>query len=1411
MYISKINRGRIVKTGKPIFYAIKDWNNDPNVSKIDFINKDLIRDLQQQIVQKDKSIFTLQNKIKNLETNYSKFNNECMNSKDMLDSQIKQIINNVQSGGINVSAEEYKGVKERELQLVTSFKQRMTELNSMISHLQSENAELQKNYSTRDTEFKLLKNYQSEAEENYKILTLKTSEYETNLNKANKTKGDIELKLNQITKEYNNSMLKINQLQKENLSLATEIEEITVTNDRLKRMLEQKEIQMVNEMNTLKSNLALMADEKNQNKILEFTNMIGQSKNTIINLEREINDLKNQLRQYLEEAQIYKENTENVQKSFLNEREILNVQIQNAKIELKNYESELNVLKNKEIQYNNLISTKDGFIAQLETQLRDQINQFQYIEQNYKNNINESEYKIQQLSQQYENAYSQVSQKYNTDINQSNFEKVNYENEVLNLKNIIDALKDQNMSYESNLRELSLNNSKLSIEIQSLTSQHNLSQKLINELKVYNNETASKYQSKLEFINSNKEMENYNYNESILQYTNLITKLQGEIASLTLENVRLNNIIVTLSQSVNDKDKLLKEKTEELNKINNEFNILQNKINEILKSFNSVHEGLYIICSEVSLVMSVKNFEENFGKSLFEKSISYSITNFMQGKSGFAYLLQFLFEVFSTYSKQSLEFANRENTNQIKIKNQIEEITNLKKRYEDLEIKMSKLKNDNIDTLQNNSEKYIEILAECEVLKEKAHTDQRVFNEKIEEEQKKNKSLIQENENLSMNIISLRKQINDYITRLQMFEKDAIKASNITSNFSNVSKLTMIEEQDSELKDSNLIKSDLDKKIKDLPIVASSFNSNYTIILESMKQINENNGGKQNIPSNFLANDGFTNTILLSSKINEEELANPGYIFQPAVSRLISNKINPIEEEKEKEGNISIHTEMNDEILDNYTSSITNKSENLNTIWQYYQSFWPNYDQIKSIYARLNILIVMGMFTMPFTNDIRSFVETTQYPVFGAIKVDLKQLFQLDINISTNTNSNNEYIINVKGNSEDVSKLSKTVNSPIYASVLDIKKNPLLKSDITIFELLNVLFHNTYKSLIKEFVANIFANNDVGYNISLTQVFHYIHLLFTDLNTRGQQNTIAKTSLEYTDDKNSYTWDININRINRILINRYGESSKEINIGIISLFLLYFWKCYENVFSLVKVDYFTNLKYITNQENYFVNGTVDTEKDLKLLIICIGGFFANVKTTDSINFKYYQEYFSRILPEREFNILINTLNSKNINVNDKFLLSDFNILNQRDVIVTAKTNRNFNFVSKIEPYFKITTEWEKVPRQVHDDTIDNLKTQTDLWNLQIENIFLRENNFSHVPKNIDSSNKFLFSIKEFFYYQLIFDNHYGIYSASQNYHQIHNIIFSNKKVFNKISKHLKTRIENSVATINTRSKNREFN
>ena len=115
-------------------------------------------------------------------------------------------------------------------------------------------------------------------------------------------------------------MLKINQLQKENLSLATEIEEITVTNDRLKRMLEQKEIQMVNEMNTLKSNLALMADEKNQNKILEFTNMIGQSKNTIINLEREINDLKNQLRQYLEEAQIYKENTENVQKSFLNEK-----------------------------------------------------------------------------------------------------------------------------------------------------------------------------------------------------------------------------------------------------------------------------------------------------------------------------------------------------------------------------------------------------------------------------------------------------------------------------------------------------------------------------------------------------------------------------------------------------------------------------------------------------------------------------------------------------------------------------------------------------------------------------------------------------------------------------------------------------------------------------------------------------------------------------------------------------------------------------------------------------------------------------------------------------------------------------------------------------------------------------------
>jgi chromosome segregation ATPase len=589
-------------------------------------------------------------------------------------------------------------------------------------------------------------------------------------------------------------ILKISSIQKENSALQRELESVGNANAELKKMLEQKEIEMENAIDEMKQNVELMANERDKEKVLQFSSIIQNSKSTISNLEQEIYNLKNQIKDFKEEAIIYKSNTENVNKQFIVERETLNGQISNAKEELKRYENELTVLKNKESQYNNMISTKDGFIKQLEDQLQNQIAQFQYIEANYKNNLAESEIKIGQLSSQYNSLYSSASQKYNEDIGQSNFEKANVENEVLNLKNIIENLKNTNAQYEVTMKELSYNNSKLSIEIQNLTSQHTLSQSMINELKHYSNELGSKYQTQLDFLNSNKDMADHNYNQSMLSYTNMITNLQNEIANLKIENTRLSEIILNLNKSLIEKNNMLNDKIEELKKLTREINEYQDKINNILFDFTDIHKSLYKICKEVA-EYSGQNYEESFGKSLYDEGGSYSVANFMQGKHGFVSLLSFLTKSFTYFSRSIIDFSLKEKLDQTQIKKQQEESIELKKRYETLEITLNEYKNQNISSIQESSFKNNELIDEIQKLKEEAHKDQQMFNSKINEEQKRNVQLMRENQDLLANITAMKNQISDYILRIQMFEKDAVRASNISSNFASISKNTIIQDK----------------------------------------------------------------------------------------------------------------------------------------------------------------------------------------------------------------------------------------------------------------------------------------------------------------------------------------------------------------------------------------------------------------------------------------------------------------------------------------------------------------------------------------------------------------------------------------------------------------------------------------
>ena len=448
-----------------------------------------------------------------------------------------------------------QNIKEQTLSKLDN--QILTQLKEKITILQSENTELQRNYSALLLKSREDQDLIKSLQNNITLIknnSLSKQSETNNLHQSELTslKNQITQNESSISEEKRNYSVKIKQIndkaKEKELALNGMLMKYEETIKALKEDLNAKSLEVKEKSKIITSNEGIISSLQNELKekisnidlsnatIKEQNESINLLKNENIKLDKNKNKNNNQGKEFIEKIKQLEENQLKLKNEYdllekLYEREKekekenqvivdnLNNQLNDMKSLLLQKEHDLNSIseeydsfKNNEIQYlndnllkiNEIVVNKDNIISEMESEisgLKKKLNQIKILDYSPQTNFILVSRKISNISQNNKNLIANIKDiMYNNDLSNrfNDFEK-QFESKIsksiLKIVEIENKIKEEQEVYRNN-KKINEVNHNLIIQFDNLNKDNNT-----------NKELASKYQSK--YNNKKKELEEF--------------------------------------------------------------------------------------------------------------------------------------------------------------------------------------------------------------------------------------------------------------------------------------------------------------------------------------------------------------------------------------------------------------------------------------------------------------------------------------------------------------------------------------------------------------------------------------------------------------------------------------------------------------------------------------------------------------------------------------------------------------------------------------------------------------------------------------------------------------------------------------------------------------------------------------
>lgn len=559
-----------LKTTTEKFYEFKTNYQEikEKMDTLEQINKDEITELTTKsntlITEYRNKIETLQKtcneqtrKIKELEDNKTKLENEVKVQEEKYKIHTSRIENNVRR--INGSFQDYiKKAEEREKEIDKTYNLKLKDQDRIISSLKQDTTELinlRESYKTQSERMADTKVQFGEVNDKCRKLEAKMKK-EMEMNATSKDKYDM------VVAEYEKMKINFNSVQKQNESYKLENKNLFTENATLKSELDMA----VNSCNSIQK------QNSRANKLLE--NALAKEKGLTSHLQKEVVVLKDRCAQF----QKYKETLE--------------------------FQSiELNTITEKNKQLNSKvleISNKLTDIKAEHSKSRDELEELLQKEKINKNTIQSLEFKLQHQYTQVE-LLEKTKKDYSLEMQslRENISNITYEREELFKNNA--KMKDKITELSVNIERINKNNEEITKQSRELkkknddiTASFTLSKKELEEEKRKYDEILSLYNNyvkQLNVIKKNHEVASINYKNNLTSLTNDKKELQEQLKSL---NSKLDDFRKLKAQYDEAQEELNKQKVELYQK------------EEIISRTNSASENIKSILNEERNAFNIK-------------------------------------------------------------------------------------------------------------------------------------------------------------------------------------------------------------------------------------------------------------------------------------------------------------------------------------------------------------------------------------------------------------------------------------------------------------------------------------------------------------------------------------------------------------------------------------------------------------------------------------------------------------------------------------------------------------------------------------------------------------------------------------------------------------------------------------
>ncbi|CAF0973226.1 unnamed protein product, partial [Brachionus calyciflorus] len=666
--------------------------------------------------------------------------------------------------------------------ILDELRSNLFDKNEKLKNLDAQNKELSTQIATDKIDTENLENK----------LSNKINELESELKFAESVKGNLETELEKLKLTNTDLLDQVDSLKLDNQELSAKITELESSYENLKQI----KVEAKNEPQVECKKIEEKVQESNDWSINESINLpddLVESDARITNLQAEIIDLNEKIKKLENEKNGYFEQVKSTEANLLSLNEEMNFKVVNFEQELKQKESEIDILQEK---YQEIEKTRQDLQVQNMDMLAE-IDSLKLEKEELENELNNLKNDFSSKSNEQSDAAENKIKELNLKIDENNKELNELRVQNMDLLGEVDSLKLEKEQIEvelKNLVETSSEIDKLKLEKLGLNQQLNdsaiqiedLNKQIfeLNQLKAQNMDLLGEVDSlKLEKEEIQNEINNLRSIESQK------TELTNEIENSNLKLQELNLLIETKDQELNELrtqnmellgevDAIKLEKEE----LNTELNNLKTDQFDNTTSLKSINDQNVNLAQQIeSLLNDKQSLEEqiNSYRSQIEKlQIELTDTNnelgvFAKDKENLGKEIQNLSLELNELKTLNMELLCKNdllNLTKDDLENQLKDCKSNLVLNDDLKSKIELVNNELNDCKVHNKE----LLEELDSLKIEQVTNLKSSESDFTKFNLNFDSLSKENEDLNERYLSSQTQ-NQILTNMVMSQKNLIE------------------------------------------------------------------------------------------------------------------------------------------------------------------------------------------------------------------------------------------------------------------------------------------------------------------------------------------------------------------------------------------------------------------------------------------------------------------------------------------------------------------------------------------------------------------------------------------------------------------------------------------------------------